>query len=95
MQNKEVWDLDQEQMQRANGSNVIMDKIKDMLGLKNDAAIARTLEVAPPVISKLRNGVLPFGSNYVIRAHELTGLPVREIKDCLGLKSLERHQVAA
>ena len=95
MQNKEVRDLDQEQMQRANGNNVILDKIKDMLRLKNDAAIARTLEVAPPVISKLRYGILPFGSNYIIRTHELTGLPISEIKALAGRKAMESLQVAA
>jgi len=95
MRSKEPRDVDQEQQELADINSGMLDKMKEVMQLKNDAALARAMDLAPPVVSKLRNGVLPFGSNYVIRAHELTGLPVREIKDCLGQKSLERHQVAA
>ena len=78
-----------EQLARANTNNVFLDKLVEKLGLKNDAAAARALEVAPPVISKMRYGHLPFGPGYVIRAHELTGWTIREIKAMLGQASLE------
>lgn len=78
---------------RINGSNVVLDKLTEKLGLKNDAALARVMQVAPPVISKLRHGRFPFGSGYIIRAHELTNeeWSIAQIKEWLGLPALQRH----
>lgn len=95
MPNEQVRDLDEEQHKLANANNVILDKMMGELKLKNDAAVARAMEVAPPVISKLRYGRLPFGPNYVIRTHELTGWPIREIKALLGQESMSLYQKAA
>jgi hypothetical protein len=50
------------------------------LGLKNDAALSRALEVAPPVISKIRHGRLPIGASLLIRAHEISDIAIRELK---------------
>ncbi|WP_425402740.1 hypothetical protein [Janthinobacterium psychrotolerans] len=50
------------------------------LGLKNDAALSRALEVAPPVISKIRHGRLPVGATLLIRMHEVTDIAIRELK---------------
>lgn len=95
MNTKEIKDADAEQFALANMNNVVLDRMKEKLGLKNDAALSRAMEVAPPVISKMRYGHLPFGSNYIIRAHELTDWPIREIKEMLGQKSLPLHLAAA
>lgn len=57
-----------------------LDTLIEELGLKNDAALARALEVLPPVISKLRHRKLPIGATMLLRAHELTGSHVREIR---------------
>lgn len=58
----------------------MLDSMIVALELKNDAALARTMDVAPPIVSKLRAGVLPFGPVYIIRCHELTGWSIAEIK---------------
>jgi len=60
--------------------NEILDYIIDKIGLKNDAALSRYLEVAPPVISKMRHNRLPFGAQYIVRLHEKTDWPIRTIK---------------
>lgn len=60
-------------------TNKFLDLIMSHLGLKNDAALARALEVTAPVISKMRHGRLAFGATLVIRTHELTEWPVKEI----------------
>lgn len=39
---------------------------------KNDAALARFLDVMPPVISKIRHGRLPVGNELMIRIHDKT-----------------------
>jgi hypothetical protein len=46
------------QMNRYNPDN-LLDGIIARLRLKNDAALARALEVAPPLISKIRHRRLP------------------------------------
>ena len=60
-------------------TNKFLDLVISHLYLKNDAALARELDVRPPVISKMRHGKLPFGAILVIRTHELTNWPVKDI----------------
>jgi hypothetical protein len=54
------------------------------LNLKNDAALSRALEVAPPVISKIRHRRLPVGASMLIRMHEVSTMSVRELRDLMG-----------
>lgn len=60
--------------------NGLLDALLEKLNLKNDAALSRALEVAPPVISKLRHGALPIGPTILIRIHEVTHLGIREMR---------------
>lgn len=60
--------------------NALLDLAAEMLKAKNDAQLARDLEVAPPVISKIRHARLPVGASMVVKLHEATGMTVREIK---------------
>lgn len=60
-------------------TNKFLDLIINHLCLKNDAALARALDVSAAVISKMRHGKLPFGATMVIRAHYLTDWTVKEI----------------
>lgn len=62
------------------GNNNLLNTIMAAMGLKNDAALAIALEVAPPVISKIRHGRLPVGATILIRMHELTDIAIRELK---------------
>lgn len=54
----------------------LLDEVIRHQQLKNDAALARLLEVAPPVISKIRHGRLPIGASMLLRIHEETELPI-------------------
>jgi hypothetical protein len=62
----------------------LLDGIIARLKLKNDAALARALEVAPPLISKIRHRRLPVGASLLIRIHEVTDLPVHELRELMG-----------
>ncbi|MBK4736130.1 hypothetical protein [Noviherbaspirillum pedocola] len=62
----------------------LLDTLLSMLHLKNDAALSRALEVAPPVISKIRHRRLPVGASMLIRMHEVSNLPIRELRDLMG-----------
>jgi len=54
------------------------------LNLKNDAALSRALEVAPPIISKIRHRRLPVGASLLIRMHEVTDLSIKELRSLMG-----------
>lgn len=70
----------------AENTNELLDAVIFHMQLKNDAALARAMAVAPPVISKLRHGRLPVGSSMLIRMHEETGLSIRDLKTQLNRK---------
>ena len=59
----------------------LLDALADRLAAKNDAALSRALEVAPPVLSKIRHGRLPVGATILLRMHEASGIPIRELRD--------------
>ena len=69
---------------RAAAQSKLLDALLGKAELKNDAALSRALEVAPPVISKLRKGVLPLGAVMILKIHELLGVPVAEVRQLLA-----------
>jgi hypothetical protein len=60
--------------------NQVLDAIMEKLQLKNDAALSRALEVAPPVISKIRHRTLPIGATILLRMHEASDFSIRELR---------------
>jgi hypothetical protein len=62
----------------------LLDAIIAKLKLKNDAALSRALEVAPPVISKIRHRTLPIGATILLRMHEVSNFSIRELKALMG-----------
>lgn len=64
--------------------NSLLDALLTRLRLKNDAALSRALEVAPPVISKIRHKKLPVGASMLIRMHEVSDMSIRELRELMG-----------
>lgn len=64
--------------------DVLLNAIIKQLHLKNDAALSRTLDVAPPVISKIRHRRLPVGASLLIRMHEVTELSIKDLRSLMG-----------
>lgn len=64
--------------------NQLLDSLLEHLRLKNDAALSRALEVAPPVISKIRHRRLPVSASMLIRMHEVTGFTIRDLRFLMG-----------
>jgi hypothetical protein len=62
----------------------LLDTLIKHLQIKNDAALSRVLEVAPPVISKIRHRRLPVGASLLIRMHEVTGMSIKELRNLMG-----------
>ncbi|MDQ9170351.1 hypothetical protein Q8A64_07985 [Oxalobacteraceae bacterium R-40] len=71
------------QSRQYNPDNLLASLIGKM-NLKNDAALSRALEVAPPVISKIRHRRLPVGASLLIRMHEVTDLSIQELRELMG-----------
>lgn len=65
-------------------SNPLLDALIKHCRLKNDSALARELEVAPPVISKLRHHHLPVGATILLRMHEISDIPIRQLRALMG-----------
>lgn len=74
--------------------NKVLDAIMERLNLKNDAALSRALEVAPPVISKIRHRTLPIGATILLRMHEVSEFSIRELKSLMGVQVTPMHVAA-
>ena len=70
--------------QESYNPNRLLDTLLERMHLKNDAALSRALEVAPPVISKIRHKCLPVGASLLIRMHEVADISIRDLRDLMG-----------
>ena len=64
--------------------NQLLESLIHKLNLKNDAALSRALEVAPPLISKIRHRRLPVGASLLIRMHEVSNLSIQDLRVLMG-----------
>lgn len=62
----------------------LLDTLAQSYLLKNDAAIARFLEITPVLVCKLRKGTIPLSAAVILRIHETTDLPIKEILKMSG-----------
>ena len=65
-------------------SNDLLDAIKDTFDLKNDAALARFLDVGAPVISKIRHGYNGIGGDGILNIYDKTGWSIETIRELLA-----------
>lgn len=67
--------------------NVLFDTIIKESQLKNDAALARSLSVAPPTISNMRRQRLQIGPSMILSILEHHHMPLARIRRLLaGIK---------
>ncbi|WP_342116027.1 hypothetical protein [Pseudoduganella sp. OTU4001] len=62
----------------------LLDALVSRLELKNDAALARALEVAPPIISKVRHRRTSVSALLLIRMHEVSDLSISDLRYLMG-----------
>nr|WP_315401381.1 helix-turn-helix domain-containing protein [uncultured Duganella sp.] len=62
----------------------LLDALLERMGLRNDAGLARALEVSAPSISKVRRGRVAVSADLLLRIHEVGGVPVRELRALLA-----------
>lgn len=76
-------------------ANNLLNALIQRMCLKNDAALARALFIAPPVLSKIRHGRLDVGATLLIRMHEVSGLSIRNLKLLGGFPAAAHYSTAA
>jgi plasmid maintenance system antidote protein VapI len=62
------------------GPNYLLDVLLQRHELKNDAALAVALAVAPPVISKVRHGRQALTPTFILNIHETFAMSVEEVR---------------
>lgn len=65
----------------------LLDSLLERLKLKNDAALARLLELPPAVVSKVRRRQACVTDAILIRMHDVTGWSISDLRAGMGLKS--------
>lgn len=75
--------VDRRDQTEAYDPNGLIDALRLRLGAKNDASLARRLQVGREVISKIRHGRRRIGAGLLLRMHEITGLSVADLRDLL------------
>ena len=61
----------------------LLDCLMEKYNVKNDAALARFLDLAPPDISRIRNGHRPVTAAIILQIHDITEWPIKDIKELL------------
>lgn len=64
----------------------LLDAMIDILRIKNDAALARTLKVSAPNLSKIRHGRIGLSPGVLIKMNEVSGVSIQQLKYLLGSK---------
>ena len=62
----------------------LLDTLIEQLNLKNDAALSRLLQVAPPTISKIRHRKTDVGAPLLVRMHEISNRNIKELRILMG-----------
>jgi hypothetical protein len=65
----------------------LLDLISTRFGIKNDASLARTLELPASVVSKLRRKQASITSAILLRMHDITGWSISDLRAGMGVKS--------
>jgi hypothetical protein len=64
--------------------NGLLNEAMRRLSLKNDAALARAFSLAPPVLSKIRHKRLIVGPTFLLKCHEIAGMPLPVCREYVG-----------
>jgi hypothetical protein len=64
--------------------NKLFDILGARLDIKNDVSLSRALKMSPALLRKIRQRAFPIGGSILIRAHEISGLSIRELRDLMN-----------
>lgn len=66
----------------------LLDLLISKLGLKNDAALCRVLDIKPPMISKIRAKKLAINGDLLLRIYDVTGYTVDQCRAVAGIPKI-------
>lgn len=62
----------------------VLDKVSETLKLCNDAALAKALKIAAPLLEQIRQRQTPLRASILLRINEVSGLPMGELRALMG-----------
>lgn len=62
----------------------LIDRLCTAVGARSYSALGRVIDVSPSVLSKVRHRRLAVSSEILLRMHEKTGIPIRELRRWMG-----------
>lgn len=62
----------------------LLDTLRLVFSVKNDAVLAKRVRVAPPVICKMRSEAIPVSAKHMIVINEEFDMPIAEIKHLIA-----------
>jgi len=62
----------------------LFDTVRQRLQLHSDKALAKALQIAPPLLAHLRQRVLPVSGSLLLRIQDVSGIAVAELQRVLG-----------
>jgi len=62
----------------------LFDTVRQRLQLHSDKALAKALQIAPPLLARLREQVLPVSGSLLLRIQDVSGIAVAELQRVLG-----------
>lgn len=65
--------------------NRLLDFVKSEIGVETDKKFSSILNVHPSMISKVRQKKTLMSSDMLLSIHDLTGMPIKEIKRKMGI----------
>lgn len=68
--------------------DALVDGLCKQMAAKNDAALARMLQIQPPILSKVRHRKAPVTAGLLLRMHEVTKVPVSHLRRMMGVRAL-------
>jgi transcriptional regulator with XRE-family HTH domain len=63
---------------------LFIDSLIRRLGLRSSSALARKVGLSPSVISKVRHRRLAVSGEILLKIHEETEIPIRELRHMMG-----------
>ncbi|AXA91143.1 hypothetical protein [Massilia sp. YMA4] len=62
----------------------LFDLLRQRLQLHSDKALAKALQIAPPLLTRLRHRGLPLSGSLLLRIQDVSGIAVDELRRVLG-----------
>lgn len=67
--------------------NRLINKVQEKMRIQSDLQLAIAISVDRTTIAKIRKKKVPVGASMLLRLHDLTGLPAKELRKWMGVEA--------